>query len=255
MLVFRRFFIWIAVIVIAVIYELEILRPGEFLIWLALITLLTLSALYLLYNRKTLSRQDLFLFAISPLLLVWGTFSFLFFLENFIVIQLIIVLSSFFLGVYLDNFFFFSRVPQLYQTFSLEGISSFINIYSLFFITASFISLRIFLNISLQILGPVYLVLVVLFLMQSFWINKFSVTKHWQYLLVIALLVTELAWALDFLTFDFFVKALLIVSSYYCMINLSLLKLKNTLNQRRLFFNLGLLIVVWITTISSARFF
>lgn len=253
MLVLRRFLIWLLVILTAAVYELQLLKPDYFVFWAAIIVLLTLVGIYLIYNAKTVGKKDLLLFSVSPLLLTIGTFTFLFFLENLIVIQLIIVCSSFFLSTYFDNFFFFSKVPFLYQPFSLEAISSFISIYSLFLITASLTAVRIFLNIGLEILGPIFILIIFLFLGQSFWINKFGLRQHWHYPLVIALLIGETALALDFLAFDYFVKAILIASVYYFLTNVSLFKLKNTLNKNRFLFNLSLLMIIWLLTTFTTR--
>lgn len=255
MLILRRFFIWLVVAIIAAIYELEVIYPESFLIFIVGVTILTELILYLSYDSAKISKKDFLFFTVSPLLLVWGTYSFLFFLENLIVIQLIIVLSSFFLGTYLDNFFFFSKIPLLYQPFSLENVSLFVNTYSLFLITSSVISLRVFFNLGLEVVSLLYVIILFLFLAQSFWINKLGLTKHWPYLAIIALVTIETFLALDYLYFDYFVKSILTVSAYFFLINVSLLKIKNSLTSRNFWFNFGLTAGIWFLTIVTARWF
>jgi hypothetical protein len=102
--------------------------------------------------------------------------------------------------------------------------------------------------------APVYLLMIFMLLAiflvvyQVFWANNIDKKKALLYILISALLLTELAWSVSFLSLNYFVLALILAVSYYTLIGLLRFHLLNKLNKTlvKVYLSFGILAIVLV---------
>lgn len=156
-----------------------------------------------------------------------------------------------FCGVFLENIFIYIYQHEKYQINSLENVSNYLNLISMFLFTSSFFGLSVFLNVALWQLSLVSFAITFALTFQTIWVNKINVRAALLQIFVICLILFELFWTVSFLPTAFYVNGLIIAISFYMMNNLMRLHLKNNLNNkiiRRYFILCGLVIFFVLLT-------
>ena len=152
---------------------LELLFYNIKLIYISLVvlTLILLFFLKFLIKEKFFS-QDFFYLAFLPFLLFYLTISLLFLVGSDTLRHIIIIIFVLILILYLENIFLFFHRPLHYQAYSLENLSTFLNLLIFFLLVIDLNALNIFLNLSICLLSLILFLIFSLLLFHSFWINK-----------------------------------------------------------------------------------
>ena len=198
-------------------------------LWLFLIILtitLSVSALNNWHFRKeTLG------FLITPAWMLTGCFAFLFFQENQILMQVVAIGSVVLYLFFINNIAIFFYKTDDYISYSLENISAYCNILSIFFIYVSAFSFYILSVSNLYFMGFVVILATFSLAWQGLWINKIS--KQFRYFIFfLTLIIVEMFWVLHFWPTSFFVNGIVLTTVYYVFINLAKLHYLDGLNKK-----------------------
>lgn len=172
---------------------------------------------YLLINKKLKNwRQSASYSFFSLLLLLSGIF-YLVFVEDLIVKIGIIVLTNLLFFIYLNELLKQLFVPRSDGSEKQTQIFLLVEAVIVFFISAGFLGLRDFLNISLiTLLVPFILLIVILVYYLVFNNVKLGLNKIY-FSLILALVMAELFWAMAVLSLVYYLKGL-IISFFYLLV-------------------------------------
>ena len=231
--------------------EFFFFKPS-FVYFIALFLILILgAATWEIIGRGLQNIGARWLYPLTPLsFLASGTF-FLLFLENAWAKHLLALALAVFCGVFLENIFVYIYQHEKYQINSLENVSNYLNLASMFLFNSSLFGFSLFLNTALWELSLISFGVTFILTFQTIWINKINVKAAWLHIFVICLILFELFWAVSFLPTAFYVNGLIIAISFYLMNNLMRLHLLDNLNRkilRRYFILCGLIVFFVLLT-------
>ncbi len=190
---------------------------------------------------------------ISPLLLVFSSLFFLILLSSVWLRHVSVILVSFLLFLFLEDiFYYFFRVKK-YQVYSLENISSYVNLVSFFFFASSMYGLVIFLKLDVWILSLGVALAVFLLAYQTMRINGLSWRSSWLYLLIIVLVCVEIFWTIGFWPTSFYINGLFLSLVFYLILNLTRYQILNKLERKIVARYLIISLVVVLITLGTAR--
>lgn len=202
-----------------------------------------------IYNVTT-SRWDIL---ISPFALVFSSLFFIIFLDNVWLKHLLALFTAFLLFVFLEDvFYYFFRVTK-YQVYSLENISSYVNLASAFFFYSGAYGLSIFLKTDSWILALAVGLITFLISYQTMKINGLNWRSSWLYILIIVIICLEVFWALGFWPTSFYVNGLILATVYYIVLNLMSFKIFNRLEKKMIIRYLTVGSLVLIIILGTAR--
>lgn len=200
----------------------EILFIKTSLIWIlaGAIQLILFIVIWQLTGRKLKSLQ-FWNFLITPHLFLLISWFFTIFLESRMLLHIVAVLSAVVIGIFLEETYVYFNLPKKYYPYSLENISNYINLITIFLLFSSLYSLIVFLNFSTWYLSVIVMTITFLLAYQTTWINKISFSKSWLFIIVITLLMTELFSVISFLPTSFYVNGIVLTVCYYIIVGLS----------------------------------
>ena len=213
---FNRIIPALAALLIFILLE-QMLKTPEQLIWLVALTLaVTVLSVWQLADQGFKDKKFWWLLT-TPFFLLLGGISFLSFLEgvflkHFFFLILVVLIWSFLEVVFLR----FHFRPK-YQAYSLENISTHLNLITVFLTASSLFSFVIFLGLFWWLAIGVFIVIVLLLAHQSIETDSFA---GWPYVLVITLLTTEIFWAVIFLPTSVYVNGIIVTIGYYLITGL-----------------------------------
>lgn len=230
----------------------------EILIWKTnwyreIIVLLGLVVIFILLwlARKKLEIKEAYPLLITPLLFIGFGFIFIFFIEGSGLKQLSILAIVFLWGVFIENVFRFLYQSVRYQPYSLENITAYLNLTTVFLMGASFNSLILFLGYSDLMLLILAFLVTLLLVLQTIAINKISIRDNLLPIIVLTLLTTEMFWITKFLPSSYLVNGLIIAVTFYFSMGIVrhwfLESLDKSVIKRYLWISLLALLVVTIT--------
>lgn len=191
------------------------------------------------------------LYLLTPLSFLLGGILFILFLEQPWAKHLLAAAIAAPIAIFLENIFTYIWDHEKYQINSLENISNYLNLTSIFFLSSSFFGFFIFLNIPLWQLSLISLLVFFLLTLQTIWVNKIAPETAWTHIFVICLILFELFWTVSFLPTAFYVNGLMLAAAFYLMNNLMRLHLLNALNKiviKRYLLLFGTIIVFILAT-------
>lgn len=205
-----------------------------FIISSFIILLISFTVFYILKKKET--KYNSFLFLISPLILIFSALAASVFLNNNLLKFSFAILVGIILFLYMENLFSYFHIPTKYNIYSLENISGYINLVSMFFISSSFYGFKISLGIEIisywfLCLLVIMIFLIVILLLQTFWINKISIKLNKNYIIVISIMLIQIYFIIFFLPSAFYVNSTIFVLSYYIITGLARYKLLNKLEK------------------------
>lgn len=211
---------------------IEYIKPGAFSIYLSLtiIVLAVLGSIFLLAEKKL--KNEAWALLISPLLFVVNAFLFFLFLEKGIIFHILTVMSGIFLFIFLENVFIYLYQPEKYQPYTLENISNYINLVTIFLASSNAISLITFLSMRFWLLGIPFFIIVFLLIFELLWASKITWESSKIYIIIISLILLQVFWAIKSLPTSFYVGGLIIASSYYILSGLTRYYLLNDLDKK-----------------------
>lgn len=196
-------------------------------------------------------QASFWMFLLGPLLFLASAIFALFFLESIIVSWIVVVLVVSVLGFFSEQLFQYLHTPSTYQPYALEHFSLNITVLTVFFLSASLLGLRVFLQIPLLLLFFVLFFCLFFLFMQTFWLSKIEgATLRW-YAFSCALLVTEVCAAITLLPIGFWIGAALVMVVAYMLVGLVrarwLKKLSHTVIRRYVIVGSLLLLFILLT--------
>lgn len=250
MILFRRFSTILSLIVIWVLFELLLWQPDWYLVIIVLLEAVVLAMLLGLARGK-IDLREIWSFLIPPFFFIGFGFIFLFFLEGLIYQQLLILLLVFLWWVFLENVFLFLYQPARYQPYTLENITAYLNLITIFLLGSSFYSLILFLGIPSWLLFIFTFLVTFLLMMQMIWINKSVVKGNLILIGALALLISELFWVTKFLPSSYLVNGIILAIGYYFLAGIVRHWILNSIDRqvvkRYLWISTSLLFIIAIT--------
>jgi hypothetical protein len=251
--VINRFFSLILAILIFIGFEVLFKKPDWIYFLILYFIFVTAALIWQAIGKGLITFGARWKFLITPLSLVLSGLFFIIFLENLFLKHFLAILISILVGFFLENIIIYIYFHERYQASSLENISNYLNLISIFFFTSSIFGVFSFLNISLWLLTILILVIVALLIYETMWINKFFSFKKWIYILVISLISVETFWAVTFLPVSFYVSGAILTIVYYILSGLSRNYLLGILDKRILKRYLIVSIIVLILILGTAK--
>jgi hypothetical protein len=169
--------------------------------------------------------------AILPFCFNVGALSFSAILTESWLIQLLFILTVFVLYSYFVTIYHYLIKPKFFKRSMLENLSSYGNFLAVFFTASSVYGLANFLNLSMWLLMLFFVAYIMLVLYQVMWTNNILSAFGLFYLLLLALVLTELAWSASFLPLSFYVLGLVVAVLYYMGIGIVKFHLLGKLNR------------------------
>lgn len=171
-------------------------------------------------------------FAILPSMMSTAVIAYAVLLSNKFAIQLLFILNIVLLYYYLRYVYYYLINPALYEPLSIENISSYGNLLTIFLFSTAIYGMQSFLNIQAWILISAMLAINGLIIYQVMWANKINLNKSIIYIFISCLIIVELSWAVSFLPLNHQVSGLTIAICYYMIIGLVRHFLLDKLNKQ-----------------------
>lgn len=179
MIFLRRFLPYLLAIVIIILFEILYVWPQFIILGLFLLTLILYGALWLMMGHGLKTPMSIIYF-LTPLFLVnTSSFSFILFLSKGITPHIIAILSAILSALYCLNLIRYIWLHNEYLPFSLESISSYLTLLSIFFVSTSLFAMNIFLTTPIMYLALGMAAITFLVAWHTIWINKFLFHETW----------------------------------------------------------------------------
>jgi hypothetical protein len=216
-------------------FELFFFRPGAFYGALALSILLIIAAVGKITGKK-IKEREFWNLCILPVLFSGSIAAYSLLTANLFLVHFLFALNFFFTLYYLFN------IRQNGREEFLENVSAYGNFLTAFFIFSVIYGLKDFLNAPVWILILAAAAAVALIVYQVLWANKIAAASSAAYIFLSSLVITQLAWSLYFLPFNYNALGLILAACYYMLIGLVKSSLAGKLNPKaaRLYLVFGL---------------
>lgn len=160
-------------------------------------------------------------FLILPIFFELASWLLIIFMTSAIVYYVVVIFTAFALYSLLRQYYQYFHLPFRYQPYSLESLSLYLSLLSVFFVvTASFGGL-ILIQLSVGYIVLVLLPLIILVTYQFFWMHKIDLAKNWLFVLIITLILAELFVSVAYLPTSYYVNSFVLTVAYYLMLGMS----------------------------------
>lgn len=231
MILFRRILPTVAALLVWVLAQASFRAPVSYLPLAAAAVVSVGLATIALHPRP---RREALLFAAAPLLFQTGVSLFLLFPERALVRQLIAAAAAAGLWIYLEQIFAYRYRTASFQAFALEHIASYLDLASVFLLTAGLIGLRY--AIGFPLVAAFVLLAGVQFVagLHALAMAKVNWRPRFAAALTVALFGTELLVALTTLPADAAVIALLLATFHFVALTLTHYAIRQSLDREHL---------------------
>ncbi|MFC1612910.1 hypothetical protein ACFL23_01125 [Patescibacteria group bacterium] len=235
MLLLYKFLIFLTAIVVFLGFNGIFLMPSYFFVWAFIMLLFVIVSILHIFKKQNINLKDKLFFLITPIFLMCSSVLASIFLNTNLIKLLFSIGIAIMFFLYLENLFLYFRMPAKYQIYSLENISSYINLISIFFISSSFYGLKILLGVRFKwfifLIAIEFFAVFILFC-QNFWVNKISANESKKYLLIAILILLEIYLIILLLPSNYYVNGLIFSLAYYVIAGLIKYKLLDKLEKR-----------------------
>jgi len=232
-------------------FEIFFLKPNLIYFTVLFLVIALAAATWKILGKKLLTAEARWLYLLTPISFLTSGVLFVIFLERPWAKHLLAAAIASFLGIFLKNLFIYIYEHDKYQPNSLENISNYLNLASIFLFNSSLFGFFFFLNTPFWKLSLISLAVFFVLTFQTIWVNKIKIKSAWLHIAVICLILFEIFWTVAFLPTAFYVNGLILATSFYMMNNLMRLHLLGNLNKkiiRRYFILCGLVIILILAT-------
>lgn len=213
--------------------------------------------LYLFFLIMIICRQRIdrtFLrFLIMPFGWSIGSLAMLFFVIGDGAYYALTIFCGLLLYLLLRQYYIYFYFPNKYQAYSLESLTFYVVIFSLFFFSAASFAALALVQMRWYFLAPILAVLLMLILYQFFWMNKVDFIKSKIFILPITLILLELILALSYLPIGYFANGFVVAASGYVMLTLTKAQLQGSLNKKSLWWTLVIFLVSLLLILLTTR--
>jgi hypothetical protein len=247
--IFRAFTPFLYAFVNVLLFELFLFFPKLLPIWFILIILSLGASVWFILGPGLKTPFTRVCFFFSPLLFLTALCLFILFLNQGLVSHILLAGCSALVGFYLYQVFVYVWQHSKYTPFSLENISSALNILTLFLLSSSAFATKLFLDLKIFALAPLIGLAAFLLTLHTFWVNKCPLQKTgYIMLLTNTLLLMEFFIALSWLPLEFLSLGAILSIIGYVLFELlrsfiTQTSSRTTIKQRLLF---GALLIILI---------
>ncbi|OGY79234.1 MAG: hypothetical protein A3B74_00050 [Candidatus Kerfeldbacteria bacterium RIFCSPHIGHO2_02_FULL_42_14] len=250
MILFHRIIPIFSTLAILILWESALVYDARYPIFFGVIMTCVFLSLAQLFHWNILSRQFIG-FIVTPFLLTLGIGSFLLFLEDAWLRQLVIGLHVVSLGLFLESCFAYLHDPKGYQPYALQNVTGYMHLITLWSVLSSSYAVVLYFQMSAWIVVVPLIFFVLVILLTTLWMNKIAIRKNILFLGVNLLLFVQFFLAMQYLPLSWLVNGLVLVGVYYIVFNISRYHLMHSLNARVLhryvFFGVTLIFGVLLT--------
>lgn len=251
MILFKRLIPIIIPFIIFASLELFFVKP-RLIYFIILFLILTLSgAIWKIIGKGLITIRARWLYLVTPISFLLSGMLFMLFLEQNWLKHALNLAIAILIAVFLENIFVYIYQHEKYQVHSLENISNYLNLASMFLFNSSLFGFFIFLNTPFWLISFISFIIFLLLSVQTIWVNKIKIKLAWLHILIICLILFEVFWAVSFLPTAFYVNGLIVATIFYLTNNLMRLRLLNALNKtviQRYFILCGSIIILILAT-------
>lgn len=169
-------------------------------------------------------------FVLTPILFLVASLGMIFFLEQELVISGIAIASTALIVLYAEYVFQYIHIPSTYQPYSLEYLSLFLNLLTVFFLSSVGFGSILLLQTSLIAVCVVAFMCFAFVIYGTFWVSKAHDSKIKPYTYGGSILMTELFVAVSFLPSSFYTNAAIMTILFYVFIGLTRAHVLRTLS-------------------------
>ena len=195
---------------------------------------------------------DILNFCLLPLTLTCSLYaSSMLIIRSFVVwlgLILILILSYYFKQVYIYN-----NKTREYKIGTLENFSSNDNLISFALFSFAMYGFRTELNTSNWIVLPILALFSAISIYQLFWAHKLEFREMLPTLLVTIITLTEIAWAINLLPFDYLSTGILLSIIFYAFTNISKHFLLKKIDTKKVHYYLTFVVITYILIFLSVR--
>jgi hypothetical protein len=234
------------------IFYFFVLQP-TYLWWAYGASIISALAITILQIRSGSIKQSFLPYLIFPLVAISALFS----ASTLPVdLNLVYVLGAsvvFLLAYYFKLCYLFIIRPTNYKIGTLENFSVYANLIIFYLSAYSLFGFMAYLSISIWLKFVLLVGFSSLIFYQFFWSHKFEFKHFATQLAVGVLLITEIAYALTYLPFDFMSTATILTATFYCLANLQKLELQAKLTPAKIKHYLAFIFVCFVLIYLSAQ--
>lgn len=204
-----------------------------------LVANLLIVASIFLFKRNCQVNDRVYGYIIFPVLLLDSLVIFSFLSNEKLLVHGLYFLSVILIYLYLRFVYFYLVKPHLYTPSSIENISSYGNLLTVFWASSALYGLQSFLNIPVWQLAIVYLPALGLVVYQVFWASNVRGEKAIAFTFVDSLLLLEIVWVVSLLPFNYNISGFIIAVCYYMLVGLTRLQLSGKMEKKYIKMYLG----------------
>ncbi|MBI4093008.1 MAG: hypothetical protein HY420_03750 [Candidatus Kerfeldbacteria bacterium] len=212
--------------------ETALVTPARYVSVVAL-TLLLLFIAYLVVLRRSTTTERMTLMAV-PIVALAGVAFALYFFSGIWIRHATITLTALGMWVYTEELYRFTHEPGRYHQFSLEHLAGLLSMAALAGAMAGVFGLRIFLDVRLIYLLPLTFLATIIVSASVLAVQPLARKFLWSSTAVLAILITETAWAVYFLPTHYWVDSLIVTIPFYVSLNLMRHELSGTLDRQHI---------------------
>jgi hypothetical protein len=181
-----------------------------------------------------------------------SSFGMLFLFETTWVSSLFSFLCASLLVLFTEFVFLYTHLPSRYQPFSLEHLTSLLNLLSIFFFSSFAFATRLLIQVPLSFLALLFFLLSFFLVYGMLWVTKAESFRSWLYAMFGAIVLTELFVCITFFPTGFYTNAAFMTIFSYAFFGLTrteaLHKLSPDVVKRYLITSLILLFFVGVSS-------
>ncbi|MBI5077692.1 hypothetical protein HZB94_04920 [Candidatus Falkowbacteria bacterium] len=192
-------------------------------------------------------------FLILPVIFAASSFFFFLFLTSELNFHLLVSLTGGALYLILHQYFTYVHFPSKYQPYTLENLTFYISIFSIFFIFSCAFASLILIQWSIFYLISVILLVMAVIIYKYFWVHKISIAEGWLFILIILLAQVEIFVAVSYLPTSYYVDAFILTVASYLMLGLSKNAILSSSNKKQTIIQLSVAAILLFAVLASAK--
>lgn len=234
MLLLKKFLIFLSSLLIFLLFEAISIWPQNFLIFGAVMLLIGVSISFFILQKKS-SALDKLLFLVTPVFFILSAIlANMFFDDPFHKTAFAIAISAI-IFLYLENLFAYFYTPAKYHIYSLENISGYINLISVFFIAFFAYGIKVLFGMNIYwivAIGIASFAAIALFNYQALWLNRILHMEAKKHIFLAGFILAEIYFVIFFLPGSYYVAGLIFALAYYVLIGIIRYKLMDKLEKK-----------------------
>jgi hypothetical protein len=204
-------------------------------------------------QSDSMTWRELLNYLITPAFLLFSAMAFMIFINDIFIYRLFAGGVAAIIFLFLENVFIYLYYPHKYILSSLENVSAYSNLLTAFFINSAYYGLSVFLHMqSKWLFAGVFAINLILFL-QTLLINHLKFQTTWFAFVMVGVILGEMVWVLQYLTWSYLVKGAILAFSYYLLSNMFRYYFLQSLNKTVLYRHILISVLMAAVVLLSAQ--